>query len=120
MLGGLGNDSLLGEDDRDTLDGGDGDDTLFGGNGDDFLVGGAGDDSLLGGNGRDIFIIESDNGGDTIIDFELESDRLSIGGDLKYDDLTFSGSTISAGSELLVTLNGVDTEQFTARDFTVI
>ena len=120
LLGSLGDDSLLGEDGSDTLDGGEGNDTLFGGNGDDSLVGGAGDDSLLGGNGRDVFVIEFENGGDTIIDFELGSDRLSIGGDLKYDDLTFSGSTISAGEELLVTLNGVDTEQFTNLDFTVI
>ena len=120
LVGSLGNDSLLGEDGSDTLDGGEGNDTLFGGNADDSLVGGAGDDSLLGGNGRDVFVIEFENGGDTIIDFELGSDRLGIGGDLKYDDLTFSGSTISAGEELLVTLNGVDTEQFTNLDFTVI
>ena len=120
LVGGAGDDSLLGEDGSDTLDGDEGNDTLFGGNGDDSLVGGAGDDSLLGGNGRDIFVIEFENGGDTIIDFELGSDRLGIAGDLKYDDLTFSGSTISAGEELLVTLNGVDTEQFTNLDFTVI
>ena len=120
LLGGLGDDSLLGDNGRDTLDGGDGNDTLLGGNGNDSLVGGAGEDSLLGGNGNDIFIIESDNGGDTITDFELGSDRLGIGADLNYDELTFSGSTIRAGDELLVTLNGVDTEQFSDRDFTVI
>ena len=120
LVGGAGDDSLIGGNGKDTLDGGDGNDTLVGGNGKDILVGGAGDDSLVGGKGKDIFLIESGNGEDTIADFEIGSDRLGIGRDLSYDDLTFSGSTINAGDELLVTLSDVNTEQLTVRDFAVI
>ncbi len=58
ILGGLGNDTLLGgdgdetiygEDNLDTLIGGGGDDQLFGGFNSDYLVGGEGNDGLEGG-----------------------------------------------------------------------
>ena len=129
LVGGDSADRIEGLNGKDILDGGDGNDTLLGGNGKDSLIGSAGDDSLIGGKdqdtlvggvGFDTFVIESGNGADTITDFELGSDRLSLGTDLRYKDLTFSGSTINVGDELLVTLTGVDTEQFTPQDFTDI
>ena len=138
LVGGDSADRIEGLNGRDILDGGDGNDTLLGGNGRDSLIGGAGDDSLIGGkdkdtliggvgfdiltgdNGGDTFVIESGRGADTITDFELGQDRLSLGTDLRYQDLTFSGSTINVGDELLVTLTGVDTEQFTPQEFTDI
>ncbi len=129
LVGGDSADRIEGLNGKDILDGGDGNDTLLGGDGKDSLIGSAGDDSLIGGKdqdtlvggvGFDTFVIESGNGADTITDFELGSDRLSLGTDLRYKDLTFSGSTINVGDELLVTLTGVDTEQFTPQDFTDI
>ncbi len=53
LQGGDGNDSLLGADGNDALFGGDGDDTLMGGAGKDDLDGGLGSDLMDGGSGRD-------------------------------------------------------------------
>ena len=48
VVGGLGGDTLIGDDEDNVLDGGaDGDDTLEGRGGDDLLVGGAGDDTAV-------------------------------------------------------------------------
>ena len=113
-----GKDTLLGGNSKDSLIGGAGNDSLIGGNDKDTLVGGADFDILTGDNGGDTFVIESGNGADTITDFELGQDHLSLGTDLRYKDLTFSGSTINAGDELLASLTGVDTEQLTAQEFT--
>ncbi len=81
---------------------------------------GLGYDILTVGNSEDIFAIAFGNDRDTITDFESGEDRLGLVGDLKYEDLTFSGSTINFGDEILATLTGVDTEQLTSQDFTVI
>ena len=124
ITGTAGSDHLVGGDGADRIEGLNGNDSLTGGDNNDSLIGGAGKDVLTGGDGNDIFVLESGNGEniieDIITDFELGKDRLGLVGDLKYEDLTFSGSTINAGDELLATLTGVDTEQLTSQDFTVI
>ncbi|MEM7591639.1 MAG: hypothetical protein AAF383_08990 [Cyanobacteria bacterium P01_A01_bin.83] len=120
LNGGKGDDILLGSTGNDTLDGGTGKDTLIGGKGDDILTGGSDADILIGGKGADIFVIEFDQSKDIIVDFELGKDRLSLGVDLTFDDLAFSESTISYGHELIVTLDGVNTEHLTSHDFTSI
>ena len=84
------------------------------------LLGGHGNDTLDGRDGNDIFVIESGNGENTITDFELGQDCLGLTGYLSYEDLTFSGSKINFGNELLVTVTGVDTKHLTNQDFTVI
>ena len=53
LIGGAGDDVLLGSDMADHLYGGQGNDTLRGGGGDDVLEGGDGDDTLQGGAGND-------------------------------------------------------------------
>ena len=72
LYGGLGNDTLIGNDKMDILLGGDGDDVLIGNGGDDILGGndgndtlngGEGNDTLYGGKGRDV--LNGDNGFDT-------------------------------------------------------
>ena len=117
LSGGEGNDTLRGGNGRDSLIGGAGDDSLFGGNGRDLLIGGAGDDLLTGWTGEDIFVLSLDRSSDTITDFVLGGDRLSLSGNLKFNDLSFSGSTIQVGDELLATLDGVDTQVLTADNF---
>ncbi len=117
LLGGNGNDKLIGGAGNDTLLGGNGKDKLVGGGGNDCLDGGNGKDILFGGNGNDIFILAGDRPKDTIIDFDLKSDRLSLLGSLELNDLTFSGNTIQAGEEILATLNGVNTEDLTPDNF---
>ncbi|WP_018993880.1 retention module-containing protein [Thioalkalivibrio sp. ALgr1] len=56
LLGGAGNDTLIGNDGDDILFGGTGDDTLIGGGGNNLLYGGAGNDSIIGGDGDDVII----------------------------------------------------------------
>jgi Ca2+-binding RTX toxin-like protein len=53
LIGGAGDDTLIGSDMADHLYGGEGNDTLKGGGGDDVLEGGDGDDVLQGGQGND-------------------------------------------------------------------
>ena len=104
--GGSGNDRITGDDGEDLINGGSGNDTLDGGNGDDVLQGSSGNDLLLGGigadfldGGRDNDILAGGDGadtliggqgddifrfsavsefGDTIVDFEIVSDRLQF------------------------------------------
>lgn len=53
LYGGQGNDTLQGKGGNDLLDGGPGNDSLDGGSGNDVLLGSAGDDTLDGGSGAD-------------------------------------------------------------------
>ncbi|QIM62448.1 hypothetical protein A1D29_03545 [Pasteurellaceae bacterium Orientalotternb1] len=59
ILGGIGNDHLIGKSGDDILSGGEGNDTLDGGDGDDILRGGKGNDTLNGSDGDDVL-----NGGE--------------------------------------------------------
>ncbi len=88
LYGGADNDILNGDGDRDTLKGGDGNDKLYGGadndilNGDgghDTLNGGNGFDTLSGGDGVDTFILSlTDDGIDTVTDFQTAKDKIRI------------------------------------------
>ena len=53
LYGGLGDDTIHGQDDDDTLYGGQGNDLVYGGIDDDLIYGGEGDDTLDGGDGSD-------------------------------------------------------------------
>ena len=64
---------------NDTINGGDDNDSIWGGAGDDRIWGGDGDDKLWGGAGNDTFIFNKDSGSDTINDFYLNNDKISIG-----------------------------------------
>jgi Tol biopolymer transport system component len=68
LVGGPGNDRLVGGFARDTLDGGPGDDVLTGGGSADVLIGGPGNDHIAGG-----------GGGDTIYARDGQRDRISCG-----------------------------------------
>ena len=120
LSSGNGRDTLWGANDNDILRGRGGNDSLIGGNNSDLLDGGIGDDTLDGHNGDDIFVLESDAGSDTIVDFSLGSDRLGLANGLQFDDLSFANNTILAGEEVLATLNWINTEQLTSSDFKTI
>jgi Ca2+-binding RTX toxin-like protein len=98
ILGGKGNDQIAGADGidilagergNDRLDGGKGNDRLAGGAGNDILngnkgidqiFGGTGNDTMSGGKGADEFyFIESSFGNDTILDFDMVSDKIFLG-----------------------------------------
>lgn len=98
--------------------------TLTGGNANDTLTGADGDDQLTGGVGLDLFIASTDNGDDTILDFEDGYDLIdfsALSGTVdSFDDLTIT----QAGANSFVsfeggsfTLNGVQTDTLTFNDF---
>ena len=73
LVGGRGNDTLVGNALNNVLNGGPGDDTLLAGSGNDTLVGGMGNDLLVGGHGRDHMfagtgndVVDGSSGDDTI------------------------------------------------------
>ncbi|MFM2311660.1 MAG: hypothetical protein RLZZ04_936 [Cyanobacteriota bacterium] len=115
--GGKGADTLSGDNGDDYLRGLDGNDLLTGGNGNDRLDGGFGFDTLDGGAGEDLFALRSGGGSDTIVDFNLDGDRLGLAGGLQFEDLSFAGNDIMIGEELLASLNGINTEQLTSNNF---
>jgi Ca2+-binding RTX toxin-like protein len=86
LLGGRGNDLLIGGDGCDILRGGCGDDTLLGGAGMDLLEGGWGNDVLCGGEGSDLILgmngndVLSGDAGDDILLGGNGNDTL-MGGD---------------------------------------
>ena len=88
LYGGTDNDVLIGGNGKDELFGGGGDDELDGGKGSDILDGGDGNDILVGGKGSDTFIFGPGSGDDTITDFDLGNDVLSL-----TDGLVISGTS---------------------------
>ena len=112
-----GNDTVFGDIFSDELDGGDGDDDLLGGLGNDTLNGGNGNDLLVGREGNDFFVLTPNEGEDTITDFDLESDRLVLGGGLTFEDLSFSNDSILVNEETLATVRDIDTTALTADNF---
>ncbi len=69
LKGGIGKDTLKGQAGNDNLFGEDGDDILWGNDGEDILNGNHGTDWIKGGAGKDLFILDSRDGVDTIADF---------------------------------------------------
>ncbi|MGW1615956.1 calcium-binding protein [Streptomyces sp. NPDC002285] len=74
LVGGGANDTLEGEEGADSLSGGGGNDTLIGGSGADRITGGSGNDSVEGRDGADIVgsgpgndVVEGGNGADHIV-----------------------------------------------------
>ncbi len=118
IWGGVSNDMLLGDvDDSTSFDneifGGHGNDTLNGGGGEDTLMGGADDDLLIGGADDDVFYFSSDNGVDTVADFE-DGDALVFDGedlaDAIGDSVIMNGEVVSftGGGEAEIGFDGED------------
>ena len=112
LKGGNGNDKLYGGDSKDTLDGGNGNDKLVGGTGQDVLTGGNGNDRMSGGSGADEFVFAGNSGKDTITDFDVNADFISLenvtvatgDGDLfgvYGDDFVLSFITYAGGNAVL-------------------
>ena len=103
LMGGGGDDDLLGAGGADRLFGGDGDDTLRGNGGNDRLDGGAGNDGLAGGGGNDILFGQAGSDtllggdGDDSLDAGDDADT-AIGGDGADTVDGGNGADILAGS----------------------
>jgi ELWxxDGT repeat protein len=76
--------------------------------------------TITGSEGDDLFVLQTGEDSDTILEFDLGSDHLGLANGLQFDDLSFVGNNILAGEEVLATLNGINTEQLTPCDFETI
>ena len=112
LFGYDGNDSLFGDAGADTLKGGSGDDYLSGGEGFDQIFGGIGDDTIWigegdsgeGGKGDDLFLVsltgEAGSNNATVIGGEgdeTQGDTLDFGGQIHWDDVTYTNPDPGAG-----------------------
>lgn len=115
LFGWIGNDTLIGRGGNDQLQGDDGSDTLLGNSGADILNGSAGNDLLYGGSGEDS--LAGDAGADRL-DGGLDDD-IERGGS---EGDTFAQGTSSAdnGSDLLIGGSGVDTVSYLGRSAGVV
>ncbi|MEM8637813.1 MAG: hypothetical protein AAGG51_03205 [Cyanobacteria bacterium P01_G01_bin.54] len=126
LKGGMGDDLLIGGKGQDRLTGGMGQDQLFGGlgndiligeDGDDWLDGGAGDDIFEGGRGADTFVLRTNNGNDTIQDFNITQDLFGLTDTLSFGQLSIEKMTqrsleINALGQTLAVVNHVNANAF--------
>ena len=118
---GAGNDIVYGTAFNDNLTGGAGNDTLEGGDGSDTLTGGAGNDILEGGEGADTFVYSAGDGNDTITDYTVGEDLITItSGNISKTELVDNGKqvkdlkfTIGDGS---ITVKDVGTKSISLED----
>ena len=103
MQGGSGNDKLTDTAGSSLMDGGDGNDTLTNGSGEALMIGGKGTDKLVLGGGYDIIAFNRGDGKDTVSGKDSNA-TLSLGGGIRYQDLTLRRS----GSSLILEDNAGD------------
>ncbi|NEP19781.1 MAG: D-alanyl-D-alanine carboxypeptidase, partial [Leptolyngbya sp. SIO4C1] len=132
IFGGDGNDRIGGKSGNDILSGDAGDDFIYGDAGDDIIMGVTGNDTLVGdnfsdGSGSDLFVFGNGDGTDTILDFEVGSDRIGlVEGELLFADLTITqdGNNtllgIASTGETLAILNNVQASALTESSFATI
>ncbi|MGF2035133.1 MAG: calcium-binding protein [Nostoc sp. CmiVER01] len=127
LIGGTDADLLDGREGNDYLDGGTGNDRLYDDDGDNIFNGGTGEDTLYGGSGRDMFVLTSESGSDTIFNFTVGSDYLGLLNGLTFEQITItqgigtdtSNTLVSKqDGELLATLIGVQANTLSLWDFT--
>ncbi|KZY54165.1 hypothetical protein A3734_13050 [Sulfitobacter sp. HI0054] len=109
LAGRGGNDTLQGENGADSLDGGSGADILLGGSGNDSITGGSGDDWMRGDLDADMFIFNTGDGNDTIADFVVGEDMLSLQTGLTITSHTEADVDSAAGLDTILTLSSNDT-----------
>ena len=139
LIGGEGNDLISGDGGsgyagNDILFGNAGNDDLRGRGGNDQIDGGTGSDTITTGSGLDKIVLRIGDGGNTlsdadiITDFTGGSDKLRLDGGLLFPQLVIaqgsdayaSDAIISAGSEYLAILQGIDASLLSDADFETI
>ncbi|WP_010585260.1 beta strand repeat-containing protein, partial [Schlesneria paludicola] len=109
VTGGLGNDTLIGDDNDNILDGGGGLDTLIGNGGNDTLINGY---NSIGGNGNDVILITSDllvtNGSSITLDAESISlnANLTTAGGASAGSISLTGA-VTLGANVTISTNNV-------------
>jgi Ca2+-binding RTX toxin-like protein len=100
-----GDDELQGGLGNDILRGGAGEDVLAGGAGNDTVDGGSGNDWLVGGEGSDVFEFFLDSGDDTIEDFELGIDSISLGTGIGIASVSYANVGGGSSDDTIVELS---------------
>jgi Ca2+-binding RTX toxin-like protein len=111
IVAGAGDDTVDGGNLNDSVDAGDGDDVITGGKGTDIIIGGRGNDTYDPGADQDIIAFNRGDGADTFLTSSNQSDTLSLGGGIRYADLSLS----KVGTNLVLNL-GSD-ESITFKDW---
>jgi Ca2+-binding RTX toxin-like protein len=109
LQGGLGDDIVSDNGGQNLLDGGAGTDTLTGNAGNEMFLGGQGNDIITTGTGADLIVFNKGDGQDTVKASVGADNSLSLGGGIKYTDLTLS----KAGSDLIVGTGTGESIKFT-------
>lgn len=132
IFGGEGNDRIGGKSGNDILSGDAGDDFIWGDAGDDIIMGVTGNDILVGdnfsqGSGSDLFVFGNGDGTDTILDFEVGTDRIGlVEGKMVFEDLTITheGSNtllgVTSSGETLAILQGVQASSLSESSFEIV
>lgn len=122
LIGGLGQDVVLGRSGNDTIRTGEGDDTLKGGYGDDYLDGGSGNDSLSAGLGNDTLFggagddTLSTSEGTKILHGGAGHDTLRLTGTSDSYTVTADGTALRLrGGGLDALVEGIETLRFDDR-----
>ncbi|MDZ8188557.1 MAG: choice-of-anchor D domain-containing protein [Nostoc sp. ChiSLP02] len=121
LYGDSGNDQLWGDNGNDTIFGGIGDDKLYGRADNDWLNGGKGADVLTGGYGADTFVLALGEGTDTIVDFEIDKDKIALLGGLQFGQLSIQQTGTqtsilnSADNQVLAKLDNISASTLLAQ-----
>ncbi|MHC0066257.1 FG-GAP-like repeat-containing protein [Nostoc sp. UIC 10890] len=100
-------------------------DVIVGGLGNDRIYGGFGTDNLTGGAGNDIFVIVKGEGRDTIKDFNINEDLISLSGGLTYSGLSITQSgndtliKVTSGNVNFALLTGIMASNLNASHFII-
>ena len=111
IIAGSGNDIITSGNDGDFVDAGSGNDVIDTGNGSDFIAGGKGNDQISAGHDSDVIAFNRGDGQDTFVTQDWHSDTLSLGGGIKYSDLSLA----KTGNDLILRIGQGD--QITFKDW---
>ena len=111
LRGDEGNDVLRESGGNNLFDGGAGSDGLIGKAGNEMFIGGAGNDSIYTGLGSDVIVFNRGDGQDTVIAGTGADNTISLGGGIRYNDLTLRKSS----NDLVLGLGG--SEQITLKNW---
>jgi VCBS repeat-containing protein len=110
VVAGRGNDRVTTDTNADFIDAGEGDDLITSSTSNDFIAGGKGNDRVDAGMDRDVIAFNRGDGADTLVTMSWQSDTLTLGGGIRYADLSLSRSgnnlTLVLGQGDSVTIEG--------------
>ena len=108
VVAGAGNDAIDVGTDRDFIDAGAGDDTITTDSSSDFIAAGKGNDTINTGTDRDLMAFNRGDGADLVVGSGWDRDTLSLGGGIRYTDLSLRKS----GNDIVIDMGQGDSITF--------